>query len=135
MAGTSGIYAVVKFDTSGGSSHANFAECTSWSATFSAAIHQYASCATAGSKKKIAGTKDVSGSVEGILDPSNTITEQVREGDAIDLLLFFSATRYHLVPAVVESVEQSGDLEEGEVMRWSMSWQGNGAPTLDQTVV
>ncbi len=125
MAAASGQYGKIMV---GGST---LVECTEWSMQEQVAEHAYASCATSGWKKRVAGTKDVTGTCGGIYDPTAPIHDYINIGDSVTLKLYLSTLAYHQVPAVVLSIETNLNIEEGEIIRWSMNWGGNGQPTLD----
>ena len=125
MAAASGQYGQIKI---GGST---LVECTEWTMNEEAAEHAYASCATSGWRKRVAGTKDVSGTAGGIFDPADPIHGYVNIGDSVTLLLYYSASKYHSVPAVILSIETNVNIEDGEIVRWTINWGGNGAPTMN----
>lgn len=127
MAGpVSGQYAKVML---GGST---LVECTGWDFDRQVAEHVYASCSTSGYKKRIAGTKDGGGEVRGVLDPTDPIENYIEEGDLVTLLLYFTATQYHSVPAMIIKLSESADVEEGEIIRWTATFGINGAWTINQ---
>lgn len=125
MAAASGQYGKIMV---GGST---LIECTGWSFDRQVAEHVYASCATGGYKKRIAGTKDGSGELRGIFDPDDPIEGYINEGDHVTLLLYFSATKYHSVPAQINSINIDTDIEEGDIVRWTAQFGINGAYTLN----
>ena len=127
MAAASGQYGKIMI---GGST---LIECTGWSFDRSVAEHVYASCATSGYKKRVAGTKDGTGELRGVLDPADPIEGYINEGDQVTLLLYFTAAKYHSVPAQINNISVEVDVEEGEIVRWTAGFGINGAWSLNQT--
>lgn len=121
MAAISGQYALVKIGAS------SVAECQGFTWTRTCILHAYASCATGGFKKRVAGTRDGNGSINGVFNPDDAPEDYFDEGDAVTLLLYVDASSYYSVPAVIENLEISADIDDGAIMPWSASWGQNGA--------
>jgi len=127
MAAASGQYGEIQADGS------TLVECTEWTLTEEIAEQVYASVATNGWRQRVAGTKDCSGTCGGIFDPADPIHDYIEIGDSVTLRLYFSATKYHSVPAIINSIETNLNIEEGEIIRYNVNWGGNGAPSMNQT--
>lgn len=127
MAAASGQYGQILADGS------SLQECTEWTLTEEIAEHAYASCETSGWRQRVAGTKDVSGTCAGIFDPDDPIHDYVEISDSVTLKLYFTTAKYHSVPAIVNNIETNLNIEEGEIIRWTMNWGGNGQPTMNQS--
>lgn len=121
MAAVSGSYGKIMIGAS------NVVECTGFDWERSVADHAYASCATSGFKKRVAGTKDHSGTLNGKFDPANDISDYFDEGDLVTLNLYVSTTAYYIVPAMIINVSISVDIDEGDIIPWTASFGGNGA--------
>lgn len=101
-------------------------ECQSWRWSRTVADHAYASCATSGWKKRVAGTKDHSGSIAGKLDLASQLEDYFDEGDLVELNLYCSTTDYYIVPAMITSLDVEVDIDEGDIIGWSAEFGGNG---------
>ncbi len=121
MAAISGQYGKV---LSGGS---QTTECQGFEWSRSVVEHAYASCATGGFKKRVAGTKDHSGTLNGLFDVSEPIYEVFDEGDAVTLHLYISTTAYYIVPAMITELSIEVDIDDGSIVPWNASFGGNGA--------
>lgn len=100
-----------------------------WKLTREAALHRRATNATGGYKRTVAGTKSGSGTIEGDYDPAAPVEDHIREGDSVTLKLYTTATKFYLVPALIENIELTVDLDEGEIVAWTASFMTNGAWT------
>ena len=108
----------------------SYAEITSWSLNITSNNSAYASSDTAGYKKRVAGTKDVTGSMEGKWNGSM----QVTPGDAITgLALNLDATQSYTLDAVVDSFSLEVDVDDGEVIGWSADFSVKGTTTAAPT--
>lgn len=127
MAGVSGQYGKIMIGAS------TLAECTKWTWNEEVVDSAYASCSTSGNRSRVAGTKDSTGTLEGILDPSDDIHNYILAGDHVTLKLYYTATKYHSVPAQINKIGQEVDIEEGNVIRWTADFGQTAAPTRMQT--
>ena len=128
MAVLSGVLAKIMIGSS------TVIECVSWNINFEAAVSPYASCNTAGYRKRTTGVKDCTGEISGLIDSSDHIFNYFTEGDEVTLLLYKDATTYHSIPAVIENVNEGDyDRDSSDPVRWSASFGGNGAPSKNQT--
>ena len=105
------------------------ADITHWTLRTNALLSSYASSATAGYRRRVAGVKEGSGTIDGKLDPADPISDDFDEGSAVTLLLYLDATRYYTVPAVIESFRLEVDIDRGEVLGWHAEFSSSGAWT------
>lgn len=105
------------------------ADITQWTLRTRANLAAYASSATAGYRRRVAGIKDGAGTLAGKLDPADPISDDFDEGAAVTLLLHIDATRYYTVPALIESLELEVDIDRGEVVGWRAEFSTSGAWT------
>lgn len=114
-------------------SASTIAECTKWTWDEEIAESKFASCSTSGERSRVAGTKDSTGTLEGVLDPADDIHNYFDAGDAVTLKLYYTATKYHSVPALILKTSMEVDIEEGSVIRWKADFGQTGAPSKMQT--
>lgn len=124
MATVSGQYGAIKIGTS------NIVECMNWTFERRAAEHAYASCATGGYKKRIAGTKDGSGTLKGLQDSTDPIENYFIEGNSLTVRLYWTASKYYGVPAVINVLRTETDIDDGAPVPWEADFGVNGAWTL-----
>ena len=103
----------------------SLAEITNWSWTRQANVSKYGSNSSAGHKKAVAGTKENSGSFDFKLNTAGS--SPLDEGDSVTLQLLTDGTNGWSVPAVVGEVQLDVDIDTGEVVGGSCSFEGNGA--------
>lgn len=123
MSAASGQYGTVHVGSS------EILEVSEWTFQKKANVHEYATNATAGHKKTVSGTKSGSGSLKGVLDPGDRITDHINEGDTVTLKLYDTAAAFYTVPATIENIDTSADIEEGSPVPWSASFKADGAWT------
>lgn len=121
MAVASGQYGTIKIGSSA------LVECMGWTWTRTVADHAYASCNTSGFKKRVAGTKDHSGTMNGKMDLAVEMEDYFDEGDLVTLNLYVNTTDYYIVPAMITELTVEVDIDEGDIIPWSASFGGNGA--------
>ena len=108
----------------------SYAEITDWSLSLSSNNSSYASSDTAGWKKRVAGTKDVSGSMSGKWNG----TAQVAAGDEISgLVLNLDATQSYTMDACIDTFNIEVDIDDGEIIGWSADFSIRGTTTLAPT--
>lgn len=128
MAAASGQYADIQV------SGTSLVECTRWDMDESVVEHVYSSCATGGYRRRVVGPKDKVGNLEGIYDPASPIHSQIAPGDQVDLHLFTSAGKKHIIPAKILTLNHGAEIENGDPLRWRATWGLNGTPQLNQNV-
>lgn len=124
MAAVSGQYGKIMI---GGS---NLTECMFWSFDRTAAEHAYASCSTSGYKTRVSGSKDGSGSLKGMQDPSDPIEGYIIEGAQVTLKLYYTATKFYSVPAQITKLHIENDVDDGAPVPWEADFGTRGAWSL-----
>ena len=102
---------------------------TNWRLEKISGNKDYAANDTGGSKKRVAGVKDCSGSFE--IKATDTGNVPVDEGDTVTLDLHIDDTgnNYYEVPAIVDRVAVDVDINEGEIVAYAVDFSGNGTIT------
>lgn len=108
---------------------ATLADITHWKFRTTAGLAAYASSATGGYKRRVAGIKDGGGTLEGKLDPGHAVSDDFEEGAAVTLLLYIDATRFYSVPAIIETFRLEVDIDRGDIVGWQADFSTNGAWT------
>jgi hypothetical protein len=109
------------------------AELTKWSFNPKCNNPAWASNRTAGFKRRRAGIRDGSGSIEGKWDPGDPITDHLEDGTEVQLNLVTTGAQQFTVPAIIDGLKLDVDLDSGDIIGWSADWSLNGAwtkPTL-----
>lgn len=106
------------------------ASITNWSLTQTSNNDSYASSATSGCKSRVAGVKDASGTIEIVLDLADPIYDDFTPGSAVTLDLFLDGTEYFIVPAIIDSMSISADIDNGTATRVTAAFSATGAITL-----
>lgn len=102
-------------------------ELRNWKHNRKANNHAYASNATGGYKKRVAGVFDSSGSFEMLDDPANN-SPALEVGDTATLILKTTAAiTQKTVPAIIDSIDANVDLDEGAIVGYTIGFSGNGA--------
>jgi hypothetical protein len=104
-------------------------EVTKWSFNPKIESKAYTSNKTLGTKKRIKSNKDGSGSVEGIWDPWDPITDHLEEGTEVSLKLQHETGQFWLVPAIIESLTFDVDIDSGDVEKWTADFSTTGVWT------
>lgn len=105
----------------------SLAEITSWTFNPTSNNAAWGSSDSAGYKKRVAGTKDGSGSVEGKLDTADEVYDTLDVGDSVTLKLYINATLFYSVPSLIDSFSIEIDIDDGDVVGWSADFSTNGA--------
>lgn len=113
----------------GTTSPVQFCEVTKWSFNPKSNNNSYASNCSGGFKRRVAGTKEGSGTVDGKWDPTAPPTDALDVGDSITLNLHYNATQKWIVPAVVDSMRIDVDMDSGDIVGWSIDFSSDGAWT------
>ena len=102
---------------------------TKWTMDPKVNISAFAHNCSGGFKVRVSGTKDATGTIEGKWDPDDPITDTLDVGTEVTLNLHYNTTQKWIVPAVIESLSLSVDMDSGEVDGWTANWGLNGAWT------
>jgi hypothetical protein len=105
------------------------AEITAWSFETTARSVAYASSATAGYRKRLTGAKEGRGAIAFKLNLTDPLTNYLNEGSQVTLLLYIDSTRFYSVPAVIDSLEMTVDIDRGELIGGKAEFSTNGAWT------
>jgi hypothetical protein len=123
MATASGQYGKVAIASS------NIVEVMKWTLELSVPDHPHGTSATSGYKKRTAGTKDGTGSIEGLQDPADPVTTYIEPGDSVTLLLYESAAKFWTVPALITKLAMDVDIDDGAPVSWNSDFGIHGAWT------
>ena len=106
----------------------SISDVTSWSLSLESNNPAYATKETLGYKKRVAGVKDATASIEGVSGDKPPMP-----GTLGTCVLYLDATQTYTFDAVVESATTEANIEDGEIVKWTieMAIQGTtaGAPT------
>lgn len=86
----------------------------------------YASNKTGGAKKRVSSVKDGSGSIDGVWDAWNPITDHMEPGTEVVLRLLHYTGQYWIVPAIIDDMSFECDIESGDVQSWTANFSLNG---------
>ncbi len=106
---------------------ADIADITRWTFTKTSNNPAYASSSSSGFRKRVAGVKDGSGTIEG--QYQNDAAPTIDEGDEVTLKLYVDASHFYSVPAIIDSFQLETDIDRGEVVGWASNFATNGAWT------
>jgi hypothetical protein len=105
------------------------ADITAWSLETICRSVAYASSATGGFRKRLPGVKEGRGRIAFKLDVANPLTNALNEAASVTLLLYLDETRFYTVPAVIDSIQISVDIDGGELIGGQAEFSTNGAWT------
>ena len=105
------------------------ADITHWRLKTIAKNVAYASSATGGYKRRLAGVKDAAGSFTFRLNASDAMTAQLDVGDLVTLKLYVDAANFFSVPAIIDTVEVETDITTGKVVGGTVEFSADGAWT------
>lgn len=88
---------------------------------------EYASNKTGGFKRVILSNKMADGSIDGVWDPWDPITDHMDVGTYVALHLQTVALQYWNINALVTDMDFTVDIESGDVEKWTASLKSNGA--------
>jgi hypothetical protein len=90
----------------------------------------YASNKTGGAKKRVSSVRDGSGSLDGVWDPWDPITDHMEPGTEVVLKLQHYTNQFWLVPAIIDDMSFECDIETGDVQTWTANFSLNGPWTI-----
>lgn len=128
MSATSGQYGKIMIGSS------NLVECMGWTLNRSTQTHSYASCSTTGGdgrkyKKRVTGPRDATGTIKGLQDPSDPIENYISDGSSATLKLYWTASKFYTVPAVIENLRVEVDIDTGAPVPWEADFGADGEIT------
>lgn len=103
------------------------ADITRWSLRTRTQAVAYASSATAGYRRQIAGAREAGGEIDFLLNLADAVTGDLNEGSHVTLLLHLDATRTYSVPAVIESLSLEVHINEGKLVGGRATFLADGA--------
>jgi len=98
-------------------------DATGWSISSTSNNPSYASSSTSGVKQRVAGVKDCTGSF------SAKGTCGVSAGSTAALSLTYDGTTTISLNVIVDAVNVEVDMDDGDVVGYTVDWSGNGAVT------
>lgn len=111
------------------------AEITTWTFTTTSNNSAWASSTDPGYKKRVGGVRDCSGTVNGKFNGDIEQYNDLEAGSSVTLTLKINTANYYAVPAIIDEFNIEVDMDNGEVVGWSMNFSGNGAWSVNGTQV
>lgn len=102
------------------------ADITTWSFQTTAKNVSYASSATGGYRRTLPGRKEGQGRFTFVLNTEDAVTEQISEGDIVELKLNVDDDNYYAVPAIVDAVHLDIDISEGSPVSGFAEFSSDG---------
>ena len=119
-------------DGAGGGVFTTLVECGGWTCNSSVEVKRYVSCQTNGETRKRAGPTDNNGTFTGFTDVLNHIrTQIVPDGREYIFRLYYTATNYHEVAAIVTALNDEASAETQDIQKWTINWEQSGAITFN----
>jgi hypothetical protein len=113
-----------------GSGYTNIPNVRTWTLTINPDSKEYASSSTNGAKARLAGNENSSGTIT-IYDDDTAPPESgalnIKAGTSMWFKLYKTAAKFYLVPAYVESVETTTDIEGGEIEAVTINFTQDGS--------
>lgn len=102
---------------------------TNWKLDKTSDNKAYHANSSAGSKQRVAGVKDSSGSFEVKCDDASNAP--VTEGDIVTVQLHVddSTLNYYSLSAIIDKVAVDVDIDDGEIVAYAIDFSGNGVIT------
>ncbi len=104
----------------------DIAHVTNWTWNPSSNNPDWASSDTSGYKKRVAGIKDGTGTVDFKYDFTDRIHSTLDVGSEVTLKLYLNATDYFSVPAIVDDISYEVNINEGDVVGGTLTFSQNG---------
>lgn len=95
-----------------------------WSLNPKGEIHAYGSSSTAGWKKRMAGTKDLSGSIDTKVQDTGTLP--CKPGDTATLQLEAESGVSFSGPAMIDDISMETDIDTGAPVGLTINFSANG---------
>jgi hypothetical protein len=106
----------------------DFNEVASWSLSLESNNPSYACKATSGYKKRVAGVKDATASIEGYISGKPTAP-----GSSGALVLYVDSSTTYTMDAICEGYSTEVNLEDGDIVSYTSEWalklNSGAAPT------
>jgi len=118
---------------SGGSSTTDVPDVTKWTVNPKAENLAYASSSTGGWKKRMAGTLDVSGSIDVKCNDTDKIESFFKPGEKIAVMeLYMNETLKYSGPAIIDDISVETDIDTGAIISATINFSGDGPWTAFQ---
>lgn len=105
------------------------AEITGWTFNPTSNNPSWSSSGTSGHKTRVAGVKDGSGSFDFKYDDADELWDTLEEGDTVTLNLYLNASKYFVVPAIIDGISYEVDINDGEMVGGSADFSKTAAHT------
>ncbi len=106
---------------------ASLADVTAWRFTATADNVTYASSATGGYRRRLTGARHGFGVVSFVLNTVDPATARLAAGDRVTLQLNLDPARFFYVPAIVDSLQLTVDVNQREPIRGTAEFTTDGA--------
>lgn len=106
------------------------ADITEWSFQTTSHKVSYASSATGGYRRQLPGSKVAQGHFSFVINTSDPVSDQLNEGDVVELKLHVDNDHLYTVPAIIDSVRLDVDVSEGPPVRGRAEFSSDGAWTV-----
>jgi len=90
---------------------------------------RYASGATGGYKRTVAGVKEGSGTMTGVYSNASPHIAVIDVGTSVTLKLYLDTTHFFSVPSVIDDYKMNVDIDSGEIVGWEGAFSTDGAWT------
>jgi hypothetical protein len=100
---------------------------TAWRFTTTADSISYASSATGGFRRRLAGARHGFGVIAFVLDLLNPATLSLAPGDLVSLQLDIDSTHYYQVSASIDTVQLAVEVNQAEPVAGTADFSTNGA--------
>lgn len=128
MAYFSGSTATIHWAATGGVA-AEESHIIAWSLTTACNVSKFATNSTSGWKDAVAGVKEWSGTITGVMDDTDGVAFD--EGDAILIELHVDGDddNYYSGTGIISGFSTDVDIKEGPEQEWEIQFEGKGALT------
>lgn len=127
MAAISGKNGSVETTSGSGGGDGAQAEITGWTFNTTSNNPSWASSTNPGYKKRVAGVKDATGTINGKYNAANAIFDTLAPGVTATLTLKLDSGNYYTVPAIIDDFNLEVDMDNGDVVGWTANFSSNGA--------
>lgn len=100
---------------------------SNWKLTISSSNKAYAANDTGGSKARVAGVRDCSGSFECKVSTSGTCPVAPGEQPTAQFHIDGTGANYYQVPIIIDRVQVDVDINDGQIVAFAIDFSGNGA--------
>lgn len=104
-------------------------DCRLWQLKPLTDLKRYASSSTAGRIHRLAGNTDVTGHIDFFQNATGQIETSLPPGSTLTLRLYETATRYHQLQSIIETLEYQVDLDRAELVSCRVTFAQSGTYT------